>query len=374
MAATNFTALTSEQKNVWSRDVWHQARENSFMTRFTGTGKNALIQRITELTKTERGTQATITLVPDIEEDGVVGDYTLAGNEAALKAYDDVIQIDQLRNGHVTTGKLNNQKSVVNFRTEAKDQLSYWLADRMDQLAFLTMAGIAYTNHTNGKARAVKTTGQNLGDLAYAADVAAPSSERHLRISGTTIAQGDTTAITAGDKMGYKHIVQLQAIAKERYLRGVRGAGNSEIYHLFLNPAAMANLKLDADFMANSQLALARGTANPLWAGTESFMVDGMMIHEFRHVYTTKGAVTKWGAANAIDGSRALLCGAQALAFVDLGVGEWDERDHMDYGNTQGIAYGKIFGFKKPKFKGAKMSADGTVKQDYGVIAVDMAV
>jgi hypothetical protein len=103
-------------------------------------------------------------------------------------------------------------------------------------------------------------------------------------------------------------------------------------------------------------------------------MVDGVMVHEFRHVYTNKGAATKWGAGSNVVGTRALFCGAQALAFADLGSGEWDERDHFDYGNTQGIAYGKILGFKKPQFKGAKVTADANVKQDYGLFAVDFAL
>ena len=165
-----------------------------------------------------------------------------------------------------------------------------------------------------------------------------------------------------------------QALAKERYLRGVRGAGNSEVYHLFLNPLAMAQLKLDADFIANARYAGVRGGDNPLWAGGDSFQVDGVMIHEFRHVFTNKRAATKWGVGSDVVGTRALFCGAQALAFADLGVGEWDERDHFDYGNSKGIAYGKIFGMKKPQFKGAKVSADKNVKQDYGLFAVDFAL
>ncbi|MBM7454469.1 N4-gp56 family major capsid protein [Oceanisphaera litoralis] len=373
MAKTNFAALTDEQKLVWSRDLWHQARENSFITRFMGTGKNSLIQRITELTKTERGDKAIITLVPDIEGDGVVGDYDLEGNEEALKAYDDHIQIDQLRHAHRTTGKMADQRSIVNFRTEAKDQLAYWLADRIDQMAFLTMAGMGYGVYNNGKTRPVKAAGQNLSDLAFAADVAAPSSERHVRIAGTGLEQGDTSVITAADKIGYRHIVQMQALAKERYIRGVRGTGGAEMYHLFLNPLAMAQLKLDADFIANSRHAGVRGEKNSLWAGGDSFQIDGVMVHEFRHVPHNKLAAAKWGAGSNVAGTRALFCGAQALGVADLGSGEWFEKE-FDYNNQKGISYGKIFGMKKPQFKGAKESADGNVKQDYGVIAVDFAL
>lgn len=60
MALTNFAALTSEQKLVWSRDVWKEARDLSFISKFTGTGENNVIQRITELTRTEKGEQVDI--------------------------------------------------------------------------------------------------------------------------------------------------------------------------------------------------------------------------------------------------------------------------------------------------------------------------
>lgn len=41
-----------------------------------------------------------ITLVADMEGDGVVGDRTLKGNEERLKSYDQVIRIDQMRNAN----------------------------------------------------------------------------------------------------------------------------------------------------------------------------------------------------------------------------------------------------------------------------------
>ena len=89
MALTNFTALTTEEKTVWSRDLWAAARNASFTMRFTGKGPNSMIQRITELTKSEKGDRAVLTLVADLEGDGVVGDYTMENNEEAIKAYDD---------------------------------------------------------------------------------------------------------------------------------------------------------------------------------------------------------------------------------------------------------------------------------------------
>ena len=380
MALTNFASLTSEQLTAWSRDFWRQARNMSFINQFAGTGSNAMVQRITELTRSEKGTRAVITLLADMTGDGVTGDYTLEGNEEALRAYDITIELDQLRFANRIAGRMADQKSVVNFRETSRDALAYAMADRMDQLAFLTLSGVAYTNKTNGAVRTTSaTSGLELVDLEYASDVSAPTAARHLRISGADIVSGDTTAVTATDKLGYKQIVELKAYAKDNYIRGLRGAGNEETFHLFVTPQQMANLKLDSDFLANVRNAGVRGTSNSLFSGSSSLMVDGVMCHEFRHVFNTAGATAgtssnagaagyKWGADADVNGARALFCGAQSLAMADIGLPEIVE-DTFDYGNQAGISIGKIFGLKKPKFNS---DHNGTV-EDFGVICLDTA-
>lgn len=108
-------------------------------------------------------------------------------------------------------------------------------------------------------------------------------------------------------------------------------------------------------------------------------MVDGIMIHEFRHVFNTSGAMTgtsgeagdagyKWGANADVVGARALFCGSQALALADIGAPEMEEKE-FDYGNRPGISIGKIFGMRKPKFYS---DIDGAV-EDFGLIVVDTA-
>ncbi len=275
---------------------------------------------------------------------------------------------------------MTDQKTVVNFREQSRDALAYAMADRCDQLAFLSMSGVAYTHKNNGGLRTVSgSAGHELVDLEFATDVSAPTSDRHLRINGTGLSAGYTTAVTNSDTLGYKHIVNLKAFAKDNYIRGIRGAGNQETFHMFVTPQQMANLKLDTDFIANVRNAGVRGSSNSLFAGTSSLMVDGVMIHEFRHVFNTSGATTgtsgnagaagyKWGANADVVGGRALFCGAQALALADIGLPEMVE-DTFDYGNQSGISVGKIFGLRKPKYNS---DISGSV-QDFGIIALDSA-
>ena len=369
MSYTNFALLTNEQKTVWSMDLWKQARNMSFVNQFLGKDSNSMIQHVTELKKSEKGARAVITLLTDLEGDGIAGDRTLEGNEEAMKSFDQVIRIDQLRHANRHEGRMADQKSVVNFREESRDKLAYWLGDRVDQLAFLTMSGVGYTVKNSGGTR----VGSDLPYLEFAADVTAPSTKRFGRWNGTTklIEWGTGNgSIAAADTPMWELFVQAKAYAKDHYIRGILGKGGEETYHCFLGPQAMARLKLDSTYMQNLRYAQNRGDDNALFSGS-SVKIDGIYFHEFRHVVNTRLAASgsKWGAGGAVDGCQILFCGAQALGMADIGNPEWVEKG-FDYENQQGISTGKILGFKKPQFYS---QYSGGTTEDFGVISLYVA-
>lgn len=385
VTGTNFGQLADPQLKAWSRDFWSQARNLSFINQFAGKGTNSVVQRITDLTKSKKGTVAQLTLVNDLTGDGVTGDYQLEGNEEGLHSSKVEIEIDQLRHATRSDGKLDDQKQIVSFREESRDRLAYWAADRMDQMAFLTMSGIPYSLTNNGATRPTRTSAQDgtsvgyhLNDLAFANDVTAPSDERHLVWTASGLDAATATSATVNADVlanpSYEMVVNLKAYAKDNYIRGIRTKGNDELFHLFLTPQGMAKLKLDPDFIANVRNAGVRGGKNELFAGSSSILVDGVVVHEFRHVYSSQAAAagSKLGNAGAQDGQRALFCGAQAMGLADLGSADWVERD-FDYGNRQGISAGKMIGMLKPKFHSNYVTGT-TAVQDFGVVALDTAV
>ena len=365
MAQTNFARLTDEELTIWSRDMWKAARNQAFISRFMGKDANSIIHHVDELTKTDKGARAVLTLVADLEGDGIAGDRTLEGNEEAMKSYDQVIQIDQLRHANRHEGRMADQRSVVTFRNNSKDVLSYWLGDRIDQMGFLTLSGVSYAMNNNGTAR----VGSDFPFLEFASDVAVPSANRILQWNGTTdvlTPSGVTSAVTATDRPSWEMIVQLKAYAKETYMRGVR-EGGEETFHMFMTPTALARLKLDPTYMQNvRESGIRSNTGNPLFAGN-TVKVDNIYIHEHRHVYNSRGAtsgVDQWGSGNDVEGCQVLFCGAQALGIADIGNPYWVE-EGFDYQNQQGISVGKIFGFLKPKFHSIYT---GTT-EDFGVLS-----
>lgn len=328
-----------------------------------------MIQHITELKKTEKGARAVITLLADLEGDGIAGDRSLEGNEEILKAYDQVIRIDQLRNANRHEGRMADQKSVVNFRENSRDKLAYWLADRIDQMAFLTLAGKSYSYHPNGITR----VGSDMKNLEFAADVTAPTSKRVGRWNNTSksfeLGTG-SNAVAAADTPSWELFVQLKAYAKENYVRGVMSEGGEETYHAFLSPMAMSRLKLDPTYRDNLRYAQQRGASNELFTGS-SVKIDGIFLHEFRHVPNTRLAASgsKFGASGTVDGCQVLFCGAQALGMADLGNPEWVEKE-FDYDNQPGISVAKILGFKKPVFTS---QYSGGTAEDFGVLSAYVA-
>jgi N4-gp56 family major capsid protein len=370
MSMTNFAVLTTEQKTVWSLDFWRQARNMSFINRFLGKDENALIQHVTELKKTEKGARAVLTLLTDLEGDGIAGDRNLEGNEEQLKSYDRVIRIDQLRNANRNEGRLADQKTVVNFRENSRDKLAYWISDRMDQLGFLTLAGLNYSTRNSAVGLPGGRVGSDLPFLEFAADVVAPSSKRFGHWNGTTKLMEwgtGTTTMLATDTPSYAMLVQAKAYAKDNYIRGVKEKGGEEVYHVFLSPQAMAKLKLDSDYIQNLRYAQKRGDDNPLFTG-DAVKIDGLYLHEFRHVPNTRltPSGSKYGATGTIDGCQILFCGAQAMGMADIGIPEWVEKG-FDYENQQGISIGKILGFHKPQFYS---QYSGGTTEDFGVLSL----
>ena len=370
MTMTNFALLTDEQKTIWSMDLWKQARNYSFVNQFLGKDTNAVIQHVTELKKSEKGARAVLTLLADLEGDGIAGDRTLEGNEEAMKTYDQVIRLDQLRHANRHEGRMADQKSIVEFRNNSRDVLAYWLADRIDQLAFLTMAGLDYSIKNSGGVR----TGSDLTYLEFGQDVTAPSAKRVFRWNGTSKEielGGASTDIVAADRPAWEMFVQMKAYAKDNYIRGVKEAGGEETYHAFLSPTAMSRLKLDPTYLENLRHAQTRADGNPLFTGSV-VKIDGIYLHEFRHVPNTRLAasgVGKYGVGADVDGCQVLFCGAQALGMADIGAPEWVEKG-FDYENQQGISVQKIMGFLKPQF--TTQYSGGTV-EDHGVMSLYVA-
>jgi N4-gp56 family major capsid protein len=362
---TNFAALSPAQNLAWARETWSAARDQMFLKKFAGKGENNVIQVVKELTKTEKGPEAcVIQLVADLVSDGVGGDNEREGNEESMQSHSQIITYDQLSNGVKNKGKLADRKTTINFREQGRDKLAYWLANRCDQLAFLTMSGISYAFNTDGSRR---EAGSAFLNLEFAADVRAPSAKRSLMWDGTSLDLSNTGAIASSFLPSYKMIVQALTYAKEHRIKPLM-AGGKPRYVVFVQPGTLGLLKQDKDFQAAMAGLAAHDGQNSPWFTGASVTIDGAVIHEFNLVYNTKGAAAgqKWGAGGNVNGTRTLVCGAQALGMADLGPGDWNEKT-FQYSSQVGLNIDKIVGFLKPQF----YSIYDKSVEDFGLFTID---
>lgn len=368
MAATDFAKQTPERKLVWSRLVWKDARDKMILKNVIGVGDNSPIHKITELTTTEKGDQCIFHLVNDLVEDGNVGDGEREGHEEAMVSSRQIITIDMLNHGVKETGKMANQKTVISVREHGRERLSWWLADRMDQLLMLTLSGIGYEYTLDGRTR---PNNSKLKNLAFAADVRAPSTKRLLTWNGSALlGNGDagfgTANIASSYVPKYKMIVDAGAYARTHHIKPLI-SGGKEYYLMMVHPLTYAALKMDDKFQNALVNAGARGDNNPWFTGAD-VTVDGMIIKQHNKVFNTMGATSgsKWGAGGAVNGTRSMLLGAQALAFADLNQGDWVEK-LFQYDSQWGINVDKMLGMLCPQF----YSIYDQSVEDFGRLAID---
>lgn len=366
---TDFAALTPQRKIAWSATTIKAGRDQSFFlgsNGFLGKGTQDAtkpIHYVNELTQTSKGTKCILPLVHDLIGDGVGGDNTLEGNEEALSNDYVEINIDQLRNATKNTGRLSDQRTVLNFRMESKDKLAYWRADREDQLIFLAASGVPFTKNLDGSTR----TDPTFSNLAFSGDVAAPSSNRAVYAGTAT----STATLTASDIMSWRGLHNLRALAMRRRLKPIRNGGRA-YYVVVMSPEQFRDLSNDTDYKNIVSQAGTRGEKNPLFKG-EAAQVGGLIIYEHQKIYNTLGLASgsKWGAASTVDGAQALLIGAQGIGYAHIGSDEWNESDNRDYGNRIGIAYSTMIGVVKNKFlSNYDLDASGLrTRQDFSIIS-----
>lgn len=371
MAVTDFGALSAARKIVWAQELWKAGRDQSFFFANGFIGKNdddmnSVIQRVTKLTETERGQECVMQLVLDMQTDGVVGDNELEGNEEALQNDSQTIRIDQLRNGNKSKGEMAEQATVIRFRQQSKDKLTFWLADKLDELMFLTLSGRAYTLTYNGTTR----VNSQLPSLTFAGDVVAPSSNR-IQYAGTATSEA---TITASNTMNWATVVEANTLAQEKRLRPIRSGGRN-YYALVLHPRQRRDLKLDPTYQTISRTANKPSSKHPLFTGAFE-TIDDVVIHYHNKVYNTSGLTSgnKWGSGGTIDGAQAMLLGAQAGAIATIDSMFWREAVLTDYGNRPGIGVGRKIGMLKPQFLSVyDLSGSTPTRQDFGTIAVKTA-
>lgn len=323
MANTTITIAPELVQQAWAKDTWKAGVEQTFFDKFTGTGADSIVQVRTELQKGD-GDTINIPLLMKLKGEGVTGDNQLEGNEEALIYRNFKVTIDQLRHAVRLRGKMDEKKTQINMRKDAKMALSYWLANIIDGQIFSALS-------------------------------ANPTSDRVCYAGGKT----SESAITADDKFTADLIGKAKRIAmadKNTMIRPVKVDGH-DTYVLVIDQYQARDLMNDEKWLNAQQYANVRGEKNPIFSGALG-MYDGVVVHQSNDIIREAK-----GATDTLT-SHALFLGAQAAVMAVGDNPTWNE-DDFDYHNQIGFEFGRIFGIAKPQFK-----FDGKNLTDFGCVNV----
>ena len=347
MAVTAFGTNDAQTVKLWSSLTMREALKATMMNRLMGTDKRAIIQELTELTKSA-GDTIKYELLMQMTGAGVTGDNRMRDNEEALVYYQDSVAIDQLRNAHAFR-RMSQQRTLHDMRMDAKGNLADWFAGKLDSYCFRSLCG--------------DTTFSFAGNTATAPDV------DHYIVCGD-VAKG-TVLVTQEGSLGNNDQIQLADMdyakeAAKTLTPPIRPAviDGQEYFVVILHPYSVTDIRLDVansaytDWPTIQMYANKRGLSNPIFTG--------MIIMESTYLPSFAGAA-------AATVRRNLFLGAQAGVFARGSAYDGIEKERMgkdnlmswyeqtdDYGNEKGISCGSIFGLKSTLFN----------SKDYGKIVM----
>lgn len=344
----------------WSATLMVETNKKSYFNRkFVGASDNSVIQKKTEL-ESDAGDSISFDLSVMLRGTPTRGDNRVKGKEENLRFYTDEVAIDQMRHAVSAGGKMTRKRTAHNLRQVARDRLSDYWAQYMDELYFMYLSG----------ARGINEDFLEGFDFAGHAGMAleAPDAD-HILFGGSATSKG---TITANDKMSRALIER--AVVKARMMRALDPStanmqpltiGGESHYCLLMSTFQSHDLRNDVGSNAWLDLqkaaAAAEGRNNPIFKGGLG-MLNNVVLHD----HESAVRFSDYGVGNNIPASRALFLGRQAGVIAHGTAGglsfTWKE-EVDDYGNEPTVVAGTILGLKKTRFNG----------KDFGVMSLDTA-
>jgi N4-gp56 family major capsid protein len=339
MAVTAFGTNDAQTVKHWSSLTMREALKATLFSRFLGSDKRSIIQRLTDLEKSA-GDQIKYDLLMQMTGNGVTGDNRMRDNEEALVYYQETVDIDQLRNAHAFR-RMSQQRTLHNMRVDAKTNLADWFAGRYDQYMFDHLCG----NTTN----------------TFANTPNAPDTN-HRILSGdvtrTSTLATDLGNIGANDQISLADLDYLKEAAKTLAVP-IRPAmiDGREYYVMVMHNYSWTDLKLDignsayVDWPTIQINAAQRGSSNPIFTGAMG-EYNGIIMFESNRIYspaTNVRANVFLGAQSAVFATGGAYNSMDAQRVGKDNLMSWYEETD-DYGNEKGIAVGSIFGIVASRF------------------------
>lgn len=344
----------------WSASLFTETIKKSYFERFIGTSENSVIQRKTDV-ESDAGDRISFDLSVQLRGAPTSGDDRLKGKEEALKFYTDEVIIDQLRKSVSAGGKMTNKRTSHNLRQVAKDRLSDYWSQYIDELHFIYLSGARGINQ------------DYLEGTAYAGHAGNPlraPDAQHLIFGGSATSKA---TLTTSDKMSRELIERAANKARMMRARDPKTANLLPVtvmgerhYIMLMSPDQEYDLRTEQGAQGWLEIqkaaAASEGKNNPIFKGGLG-MINNIVLHSHESVVR----FNDYGAGSNVNAARALFLGKQAgvIAYGNGGGGlrfNWVE-EVDDFGNEPVVAAGTIIGVSKTRFN----------NRDFGVVSIDTA-
>lgn len=344
----------------WSGTLFLETMKKSWWDqRFVGEGENNIIQRKTEL-ESDAGDRIQFDLSVQLRGRPVRGDNRAKGTEENLKFYSDEVAIDQIRKTVSAGGKMTRKRSVHDLRRVAKDRLSDYWSQYIDEMYFMYMSGARGINEDF-----IESTEYS----GHASNAFNGPDAQHVIYGGD--AQSKAT-LDATDTMS--RLVVERAVVKAKMMRAkdpqtanmmpVTVDGERR-YVLLMTPFQEFDLRNEVGergwLEVQKAAAGAEGRNNPIFKGN-SGMINNVVLQSHESIVR----FNDYGAGSNVYAARALFLGRQAgvVAFGTAGGLRFTWKEEVDdYDNEPAVCAGTIIGVKKTRFNG----------RDFGCMAIDTA-
>jgi len=402
MAPTAFAFADPRAQTKWSLAVFVYGLQNMFFTQMMGKNKNSLIHVNTDLTTKKGGTIIFESRNP-LSGAGVGDDGNTTGSEEALKRRNMSLYVHERAHSYVSAGKMSEQLTATDVREDGKEDLGEWLSEALEDDIGCAAAGCYNENSSSAAIETINESYPTADRIHYGGQNAAGT----LCTYGGVVGASHTTdalltaAVQANNLMG---TVLLEAIKRRALsaspkfrpviIRNLSGANPDDVRSgkflgpvlakiliVLISPLQAKAVKAETGnngYRAMTSAAQERGNKNPIFSGAE-FYWDGMLVFEYDRIQSRTGA----GGATLAEGfllnaartlttdavavdrtvNRALLMGAQALAFGWAQKPEWSE-DYVD-NNKPKVKVDMLYGVKPTVFNAHGGAVAGSTEAIY---------
>jgi len=340
MTETNYGVNHPLSNKLWAKKLNAEALKPTFFGKFMGEGSNNMIQLKTELDQ-NAGDQVTVGLRVQLEGDGTTEGQTQEGNEESLTTYNDKLTINELMHAVrvKNKGSIDAQRVPFSLRSESKEGLTDWFANRFDT---------CMANHLAGNTLVVdpRYNGNNA--------ITAPTNiYRKGGVGDDATINADATAIF---NLGVIDALVELAKTTSPLIRPFQVGGKKK-YVMFLHPYQVTDMRTNTNsgqWLDIQKAALAGGVGDksPIYTGALGEYND-VVLHEWVRL---PSGISNDGVVQPKT-RRAVLCGAQA-GLVGFGK-EFAKGSHFkwveelfDYQRELGVSAQTVWGIKKAAYNG----------------------